>query len=71
MNTPYPFRFLLLIMLCSSFVKASAHNSTSEIKRKDDGWQIIFNNEPYYVKGVTFGHSDDPENYDKYFADLK
>ena len=48
-------------------------NSFSQvtIKQHDKNWNLIVDGNPFEIKGVTFGHDKDVENYDVYFKDLK
>ena len=40
------------------------------IRKSDNKWNLLVDNKPFEVKGVTFGYTDAIENYEHYFEDL-
>lgn len=45
--------------------------SQVEISKVNEQWNILVNETPFEIKGVTFGYDQDVENYDRYFKDLQ
>lgn len=43
--------FLILIAL--TLIPVAAQKSTIRISRTDNTWQLVVNNEPFYIKGVV------------------
>ena len=58
---------LLIFLICFSNDKLEAQTT---LKKNDNTWELQINNEPFDIKGVTFGFTEDAENYDNYFKDL-
>lgn len=46
-------------------------NAQTTVKKIDSTWTLIVDDEPFEVKGATFGYVDDAANYDTYFKDLQ
>ena len=40
------------------------------VSKTEDDWSMVVDNQPFEVKGVTFGFENDVDNYDEYFRDL-
>lgn len=60
-----------LTLAVSLFLFSWAAQSQVFTQKSEDGWQLIVDNKPYTIKGVTFGYTDDVENYDHRFKDLQ
>lgn len=62
--------FTITITLLICFLGCYLNAQTTIIKT-DSIWKLHVDGKPFDVKGVTFGHVDDVENYDAYFKDLQ
>ncbi|MBT8260770.1 MAG: hypothetical protein HKO92_08845 [Flavobacteriaceae bacterium] len=60
---------LLLILLVYAF--SNLINAQTTVKKSGDTWELIVDDMPFDVKGVTFGYDKDVKNYDTYFKDLQ
>lgn len=56
------FAYLLIDHSCYAQVKVSKTN---------EQWQLLIDEQPFNIKGVTFGYDQDVANYDSYFSDLQ
>ena len=45
--------------------------SQTTVKKLDSNWMLLVDNQPFDIKGVTFGYDQDVDNYESYFKDLK
>lgn len=41
------------------------------VKKTGNQWQLLVDNRPFEVKGITFGYVNDVVNYDRHFKDLQ
>jgi len=57
---------VLLIACCFSW----STKAQTTIKKTGNRWELLVDNNPFQIKGVTFGCDNDVKNYDKYFKDL-
>ena len=60
---------LCTILFCACFLVHTISAQTS-IKKENDAWVLLVDENPFEVKGVTFGYENDVANYDKHFKDL-
>ncbi|WP_178987880.1 glycoside hydrolase family 2 TIM barrel-domain containing protein [Winogradskyella schleiferi] len=60
---------LVFILLISIAIGTSYAQTT--IKKINGNWELLVDEKPYEIKGVTFGYDSDIDNYDAYFKDLK
>lgn len=60
-----------ILPFLSVFIFNFSFNAQTSIKKIDDNWTLMVEGTPFEVKGVTFGHDQDVDNYDTYFKDLK
>jgi len=56
--------FLLLIPFFGSSL------AQTSVQKIDDQWMLMVDEQPFQIKGVTFGYDKDTANYNKYFAEL-
>jgi len=61
---------LILTLFITLFLNFNLKAQTT-IKKIDNNWTLMIDGEPFEVKGATFGHDKDVENYNRYFKDLK
>lgn len=68
MKKNYFFYFIL-----SFLIYAINHDTLAQttIKKIDNEWALMVNEKTFEIKGVTFGHDQDVDNYERYFKDLK
>ncbi len=45
--------------------------SQTTIQKQGNQWELLVDGKPYKIKGATFGHDQDTENYNRYFKDLQ
>jgi hypothetical protein len=64
-------RLRALALLISLSLFSWAAQSQVFTQKSEDGWQLIVDDKPFTIKGVTFGYTNDVENYDKRFKDLQ
>jgi rRNA maturation protein Rpf1 len=62
-------KMLCTILFCACFLVHTISAQTS-IKKENDAWVLLVDENPFEVKGVTFGYENDVANYDKHFKDL-
>ena len=60
---------LCTFLFCACFLVNTISAQTS-IKKENDAWVLLVDENPFEVKGVTFGYENDVANYDKHFKDL-
>ena len=60
--------FFTLLFVCIFNFSLLAQTT---IKKIENDWTLLVDEKPFEIKGVTFGHDKDVENYDTYFQDLK
>lgn len=65
MKLKISFLFILFILL--SF---TSYSSTSKVIYSNDKWQLYFNDQAFYINGLTFGVKFDEKNIDNYMKDL-
>ena len=53
------------------FVVLSYSHAQTTISKKQAGWSLQVDGEPFEIKGVTFGYDDEVEKYGQYFQDLQ
>ena len=64
MKTQVLFLLLSAALHYTSFAQVTVEKQNGE-------WSLYVNNEPFEVKGATFGYDKDVANYDQYFEELK
>ena len=60
--------FFTLLFVCIFNFSLLAQTT---IKKIENDWTLLVDEKPFEIKGATFGHDKDVENYDTYFKDLK
>lgn len=63
-------KFFYLLSLCFIGLNTIAF-AQSKVEKTGSQWQLLVDGKPFEVKGATFGHIKDVNNYDTYFEDLK
>ena len=61
---------LLCILIVFGLLNSKI-NAQVNLKKTDSTWTLMVDGEPFDVKGATFGHDNDIENFDSYFKDLQ
>lgn len=62
-------KFIAILLLISA--AGFALNAQTAVKKTDTGWRLMVDGKPFEVKGVTFGYSEDVDNYDAHFQELQ
>jgi len=55
----------LLIFLVTPMLKAQV-----TLQKEGIEWNLLVDNKPFEIKGVTFGYDRDPEQFEAHFSDL-
>ena len=71
MNFSIHLAFKKLHFLGFLFVVLSYSHAQTTISKKQAGWSLQVDGEPFEIKGVTFGYDDEVEKYGQYFQDLQ
>jgi len=61
---------MLCTILFSTCFLVNTISAQTSIKKENDAWVLLVDENPFEVKGVTFGYENDVANYDKHFKDL-
>lgn len=61
---------LLCILIVFGLLNSKI-NAQVNLKKTDSTWTLMVDGEPFDVKGATFGHDHDIENFNSYFKDLQ
>ena len=61
---------LLCILIVFGLLNSKI-NAQVNLKKTDSTWNLMVDGKPFDVKGATFGHDNDIENFDSYFKDLQ
>ncbi len=64
-------RSYYLPLLLLGFLFSLCTRAQTTIEKSDGNWTLIVNNEPFAVKGITFGYTEDVENYSQHFKNLR
>lgn len=60
----------LIFLFFLSLLFSPESNAQVMVKKTGDEWRLVVNDQPFEVKGVTFGYDQNVEAYDRYFQDL-
>lgn len=60
-------RFLVILSLIMSI----GVQAQTTVQKTNKGWSLSVDDNPFEIKGVTFGYDKDVENYDRYFKELQ
>ncbi len=58
---------IVIIACCFSW----GTKAQTTLNKTGNRWELLVDNNPFQIKGVTFGCDNDVKNYDKYFKDLQ
>ncbi len=62
------YAIIYAIIFCISLIQTS--QAQTKVDENNGEWSFYIKNQPFDVKGVTFGYSKDVDNYDEYFKEL-
>ncbi|MBT8220450.1 MAG: hypothetical protein KJP00_11520 [Bacteroidia bacterium] len=60
-----------LLLLALSTLLHIGINAQTTVRKTDGKWTLLVDEQPYEIKGATFGYAHDVNNYDQYFEDLE